>query len=128
MSLFFTKYEGEAVMRRFLFFCLVVIPAFCVADNEPLPADLAPVPEPPEMPKKVQDDEPMEPDITIIRKEKKTIQEFRRNGKLYMVKVIPDVGPPYYFIDTNGDGKMDVRTNDMDKGLNINQWKLLEWD
>lgn len=115
-------------MRRFLFLCLFVIPAFCLADDEPPPADLAPVPEPPEMPKKVQDDEPMEPDITIIRKEKKTIQEFRRNGKLYMVKVTPDVGPPYYFLDTNGDGKMDVRTNDMDKGSNINQWKLLEWD
>lgn len=115
-------------MRRFLILCLLLIPAFCFADDDPVPTDLAPVPEPPEMPKKVQDDEPMEPDITIIRKEKKTIQEFRRNGQLYMVKVIPDVGPAYYFIDTNGDGKMDVRRNDMDKGLNINQWKILEWD
>lgn len=115
-------------MRRFLSLCLLIIPALCFADDPPPPADLAPVPEPPEMPKKVQDDEAMEPDITIIRKEKKTIQEFRKNGKLYMVKVIPDVGPPYYFIDTNGDGKMDVRRNDMDKGLNINQWKILEWD
>jgi hypothetical protein len=114
-------------MRRFLSLCLLLIPALCFADDPP-PPDLAPVPEPPEMPKKVQDDEPMEPDITIIRKEKKTIQEFRKNGKLYMVKVIPDVGPPYYFIDTNGDGKLDVRRNDMDKGLDINQWKILEWD
>lgn len=114
-------------MRRFISLCLLLIPVVCLADDPP-PADLAPVPEPPELPKQVQDDEPMEPDITIIRKEKKTIQEFRKNGKLYMVKIIPDVGPPYYFIDTNGDGKLDVRRNDMDKGLNINQWKILEWD
>jgi hypothetical protein len=127
MSVFLPEKLGDAVMRRFLSLCLLLIPALCFADDVP-PADLAPVPEPPEMPKKVQDDEPMEPDITIIRKEKKTIQEFRKNGKLYMVKVIPDVGPPYYFIDTNGDGKLDVRRNDMDKGLDINQWKILEWD
>lgn len=114
-------------MRRFIALCLLLIPALCFADDPP-PADLAPVPEPPELPKQVQDDEPMEPDITIIRKEKKTIQEFRKNGKLYMVKIIPDVGPPYYFIDTDGDGKLDVRKNDMDRGLNINQWKILEWD
>jgi hypothetical protein len=42
--------------------------------------------------------------------------------------VIPDIGPPYYFIDTNGDGKMDVRRTDLDRDSNINVWKLLEWD
>ncbi len=115
-------------MRRFIMMLLLVIPTFCFADDEPPPDDLAPVPEPPELPKQVQDNEVMEPDITIIRKDKKTIQEFRKNGLLYMVKVIPDVGPPYYFIDTNGDGKPDVRRDDIDRSLNINQWKILEWD
>lgn len=115
-------------MRRFISVLVLIIPALCCADDEPLPTDLVPVPEPPELPKQVQDDETMEPDITIIRKDKKTIQEFRKNGLLYLVKVIPDVGPAYYFIDTNGDGKMDVRRNDMDKTLNINQWQILEWD
>jgi hypothetical protein len=114
-------------MRRYIFLCLLFIPIYCFADD-PEPTDLAPVPEPPEMPKKVQDDEPMEPDITIIRKEKKTIQEFRKGGKLYMVKVIPDVGPAYYFIDTNGDGKPDVRRNDLERDLNINQWQIMEWN
>jgi hypothetical protein len=114
-------------MRRFFTFLILTVSTACFADDAPA-TDLAPVPEPPEMPKQVQDDEPMEPDITIIRKGKKTLQEFRKNGKLYMVKVIPDVGPPYYFIDTNGDGKMDVRRNDMDKDININQWQILEWD
>jgi hypothetical protein len=115
-------------MRRFFISCLLLIPALCIADDPAPPADLAPVPEPPEIPKQIQDEEPMEPDITIIHKDKKTIQEFRKNGKLYMIKVIPDIGPAYYFIDTDGDGKMDVRKNDMDNGLHINQWKILEWD
>jgi len=86
------------------------------------------VPEPPELPPRVQSGEEMEPDITIIRKGKDTIQEFRRNGRLYMIKVQPEVGPPYYLLDTNGDGQMDVKKNDLDKNTNINQWILFEWD
>jgi len=84
--------------------------------------------EPPELPMPVQSGEIMEPDITIIRKGKKTIQEYRKNGKLYMVKIVPAVGPSYYLIDTDGDGNMDVRGSDLDKGMNINQWKIFEWD
>lgn len=113
-------------MRRLLALMLL-IPAFCIAEEEA--EELAPMPEPPEMPMPVEDGENMEEaDITIIRKGKKTIQEYRKNGELYMVKIIPDVGPPYYLIDTDGDGNMDVRGNDMDRELNIHQWKILEWD
>lgn len=88
---------------------------------------LAPVPEPPELPMPVESGETLEPDITIRRKGKDTIQEYRKNGQLYMVKVVPKIGPAYYLIDTDGDGNMDVRGNDLDKGTQINQWKLLEW-
>ncbi|MDT8405777.1 MAG: DUF2782 domain-containing protein [Methylococcales bacterium] len=73
------------------------------------------------------DDETLEPDITITRKDSKVIQEFRRNGQLYMVKVIPERGFPYYLIDTDGDGTLDVRGSDLERNLNINQWKLMEW-
>lgn len=45
-----------------------------------------------------------------------------------MIKVIPDIGPPYYFIDSDGDGQMDVQGNDGDRGSQINMWKILEWD
>ncbi len=112
-------------MRRFLFLCLFTLPAFAV-DDKPPTAD--PAPEPPDLPLPVESGEEMEPDITIIRKGKKTIQEYRRGGRVYMVKVTPDIGPPYYFIDSDGDGKMDVRGNDMDKGSRVNMWKILEWD
>ena len=114
-------------MQRFLMILALLIPVYCRA-VEPPAEPLAPVPEPPELPKQVEENEPMEPDITILRKGNNTIQEFRRNGVLYMVKVKPDVGPEYYFIDTNGDGKLDVRRNDMDKTTQINQWQILEWD
>ncbi len=76
----------------------------------------------------VQDGEVLEPDITIIRKGNKTIQEFRKNGQLYMVKVKPDIGPAYYLIDNDGDGNIDVKQSEIEKDLKIHQWKLFEWD
>jgi uncharacterized protein DUF2782 len=111
-------------MRRSFVIYSLLVPSLCFAGPED---ELAPVPEPPELPMPVQDGEVLEPDITIIRKGKNTIQEFRKNGQLYMVRIIPDVGPAYYMLDTDGDGNMDVRRSDLDKGLNINQWKIFEW-
>ena len=111
-------------MRRFILLSFLAFPAFAVNEQPPR---LEAVPEAPEPPLPVQSGETLEPDITIIRKGKKTIQEFRRGGRLYMIKVIPDIGPPYYFLDNDGDGKMDVRRDDLDKGSNINMWKILEW-
>jgi len=112
-------------MRTLLAISLIFISNFTFAQQN---QDPAPFPEPPELPMPVQSGETLEPDITIIRKGKKTIQEFRRNGELYMVKIIPAIGPAYYLIDTDGDGTLDVRGNDLDEGTQINQWKLLEWD
>jgi hypothetical protein len=111
-------------MRYFMLLFFLAFPAFAVDEKPP---KLEAVPEAPEPPLPVQSGETLEPDITIIRKGKKTIQEFRRGGRLYMIKVIPDIGPPYYFIDNDGDGKMDVRRDDLDKGSNINMWKIFEW-
>jgi len=111
-------------MRRFILLSFLAFPAFAVDEQPPR---LEAVPEAPEPPMPVQSGETLEPDITIIRKGKSTIQEYRRGGRLYMIKVVPDIGPPYYFIDNDGDGKMDVRRDDLDKGSNINMWKILEW-
>ncbi len=111
-------------MRWFLVVNFLFISSYAIAEEN---ADLA-MPEPPELPMPVQSGETLEPDITIIRKGKKTIQEYRKNGVLYMVKIIPVVGPAYYLIDTDGDGNMDVRGSDLEKGTRINQWKIFEWD
>jgi hypothetical protein len=114
-------------MRRFLLMILFAMPAFAVDERPPT---VDPLPEVPEPPPAVESGEVMEPDITITRKGSKTIQEYRRSGKVYMIKVVPDIGPPYYFIDTDGDGdiNMDVRNSDLDRGSRVNMWKILEWD
>lgn len=113
-------------MRSFLVLSLMLILNTSFAEDQKQHAEA--VPEPPELPTPVKSGETLDPDITIFRKGKKTIQEFRKNGVLYMVKIIPKIGPTYYLIDTDGDGNIDVRGNDLDSGTKINQWKLLEWD
>lgn len=118
---------GILMSRLLGFSWILFLPAFAFA-ADPDSNELAPVPEPPDLPAPVQSGEEMEPDITIIRKGKDTIQEFRRNGKLYMVKIQPQVGPAYYMLDTNGDEQMDVKKNDLDENTNINRWTLFEWD
>ncbi|MDC9728822.1 MAG: DUF2782 domain-containing protein [Methyloprofundus sp.] len=85
-------------------------------------------PEVPEMPLPVQDGEPMEADITISREGDKVIHEYRVNGKIYKIKIVPAVGPAYYFIDPDGDGEMEeVSESDIVDGMNVNQWTILSW-
>lgn len=81
------------------------------------------------IPPKVQEEQ-IEPTVTIREEEERLIEEYRMNGRLYMVKVTPKKGGvPYYYVDTNGDGKLEL---DVDQqAMNPVQpvhWKVLEWD
>ncbi len=55
-----------------------------------------------------------------------SIEEYRVNGQIYMIKITPAKGFPYYLIDTDGDGDLDSRRNDL-QGLPVNQWILFRW-
>ncbi len=122
----------------------VVLPCLCasllglslpvLAQDDLAQNDLeAPPPIPPidakerPLPPKVEGEE-VEPSVTIRQEEDKTIEEYRYNGQIYMVKVTPKVGLPYYLIDANGDGILEATP---DKGLspvNPVHWKVKEWD
>lgn len=78
------------------------------------------------LPPKVQDEQ-VEPTVTIREEEERRVEEYSLNGQVYMVKIIPKVGPPYYFIDTDGDGNLETSPT---KGLEPVQpvhWKIKEW-
>lgn len=59
------------------------------------PPDLQPLEEIPP-PAMASDADPDEPEVTIIKKETETIEEYRINGELYMMKITPANGVPYY--------------------------------
>ncbi len=85
---------------------------------------LVPPPPLPDEPKKSTDIP--EPEVNIIHREDRTIEEYRVNGVLRYIKIIPSHGPAYYMIDTDGDGSLDQRFEDLENPP-INQWILMEW-
>ena len=64
-----------------------------------------------------------EPQVTIIQKADQTIEEYRMSGKLYMIKVTPKHGVPYYLVDDRGDGKF-ARQESLDSGLRVPRWVI----
>lgn len=88
---------------------------------KPAPADTPP----PAMPREEQ--EGIEPQVTIIRKEDRTIEEYRINGQLYMIKVTPSKGYPYYLVDADGDGNLETRRNELDPHMLVPSWVIFRW-
>lgn len=83
--------------------------------------------EPPPAPPVVQSGEPLEPEVTIRETRTEKVYEYRIAGRLVMVRVEPRVGPPYYFVDEDGDGDLEYTTDDPLKGPNVNQWVIFRW-
>ena len=111
----------------------VLLPGLALAQE---PAD-NPLERPPEIPSeniaeqplppKVQDEQ-LEPVVTIRDEEGKRIEEYSRNGQVYMVKVTPENGVPYYYIDSDGDGRLETApTKDLEQVRPV-YWKVKEWD
>ena len=66
-----------------------------------------------------------EPDVTIRQEGAKTIEEYRLNGFLYAIKVIPKKGAPYFLVAVDDDGNF--TRADAPNGMRIPSWKIFEW-
>lgn len=63
------------------------------------------------------------PEITIVRREGGSIEEYRLGERIFMVKLSPAKGEAYFLVDTDGDGKLNTRYNATgDAGLVIPSW------
>lgn len=80
---------------------------------------------PPPLPEDPAEQMP-EPEVRIIHREDRTIEEVSVNGQLRYVKITPKKGLPYYLVDTDGDGVLDKQFDNLDNPP-INQWILLRW-
>ena len=85
------------------------------------------VPEPPPIPERVKSGETLEPEVTIIKREDATVHEYRANGQLYMVKIVPARGKPYYLIDTDGDGQLESRSDELEQDFHVPHWVIFSW-
>jgi len=84
------------------------------------------VPPPPPMEEGDPDAPLPEAKVTVIHKGETTIEEYRVRGQLRYAKITPKKGKPYYMFDSDGDGMLDSRHNDLDNPP-INQWILFRW-
>ncbi len=77
---------------------------------------------------RAEEDEQSSTGQVIIKGDKdEVISEFRINGQLYMIRITPKKGLPYYLVDGDGDGNLETRWNDLAPDLLIPSWVLLRW-
>lgn len=111
-------------MRRALLSAFLLLSLFALAQEGPQrPPGLAPVPEPPPPPPGYEPDPSLEPEVTIRQRGEEQVEEFRIGGKLYMIKVTPKYGKPYYLVDQRGDGQF-TRMDHLDSGVRPPMWVI----
>jgi len=65
--------------------------------------------------------------VTIEGPDSGIVQELRVNGQLYAIRITPKKGYPYYLVDSDGDGSLETRNNDLGEKLLIPTWVLKSW-
>lgn len=102
------------IVSLLAFLCLC-LPAYAAQPEAPAKVETPPPPP-------ITAGEPIdEPEVKIIKQTDQTIEEYRVGGKLYMIKVTPKYGPPYYLVDDKGDGKF-ARQESLDSGFRVPRW------
>ena len=114
-------------MKRYLFALLLTLPLTCMAEQPPPPLEPLPADDAPPIPSGTGEAEELEPEVTIIKRGTDVIQEYRMNGQLYMIKVVPQVGFPYYLIDRDGDGELESRYNKLEPDILVPSWMIYRW-
>jgi hypothetical protein len=125
-------------MRTLLIFLLAVLfaPALAADTGSTAPGGKAPpavVPEPPPPPANynpptspgAERTEQPEPEVTITTKGTEIHEEYRLNGRLYMIKVTPKHGKPYYLVDPDGSGQF--RRSDFQPRIAVPMWVIKRW-
>ncbi len=92
-----------------------------LAEHQP---PLEPVPDIPTPPGVA--DESLEPQVTITQRGEDRIEEYRIKGRLYLIKVVPPHGKPYYLIDVRGNGRL-VRYDDLSPNFMVPMWVIFEF-
>jgi len=109
-------------LMRILPFLLLSIFSLASIAAEPVPDNLEPLP-PPVFDSGPDGEFDDVPEVTITQHPQPVVEEYRVGGKLYMIKVTPKVGSPYYLVDDRGDGKF-ARQESLDSGFRPPRWVI----
>jgi hypothetical protein len=108
-------------MYKLLLTLILLVPSLTAAQTA---IEQSPDPAPPPS---VGINDEMEPEVSIIKRDDAVIKEYRMNGELYMIKVTPSIGPPYYLIDSTGDGNLNARRSELDPAFVVPSWMIFRW-
>ena len=110
-------------LTRALFVLAFTATAYAHAATAPPPPGLEPLPEAEPPPPEIANDPELEPQVTIVRRDNVTMEEYRLGGRLVWVKVTPQYGRPYFLV-AEGSGGTFVRRDSLDTGLRVPMWLL----
>jgi hypothetical protein len=122
------------IMSRYALFSLLMVFSLTVrAEYPPEPAPDAPPPppmlppEPGPPPSSGVDEEELQPEVKITKRGEDIIYEYRVNNQVYMIKVVPRIGFPYYLVDQDGDGSLETRYSNLEPNIIVPRWVLYRW-
>lgn len=109
-------------MRYILVSVALFLAAPVMADEKaPLPPDLQTLPDVPPPPPGINLDSGPDVEERIVVRPEGPAVEYRVGGKLFMIKVTPKIGAPYYLVDQNGSGTF-ARQDGLVSGIRAPQW------
>lgn len=110
------------MLKRSLLFAMIFLGPAYAADAPPPP----PMPVPANPPPPAEEGVPS-PEVRIYRDKRGVVEEFSVGGSVYMVRITPSQGFPYYLIDHDGDGTLETRDYSPQHPGMIPQWILFSW-
>ena len=115
-----------------IFLVLLLSLAVPVAAQSTETSSLQEAPPPPELPELSSapnaEDPLLEEPLVVIRKRgEDRIEEFHKDGIIYMIKVTPRIGLPYYLFDDTGDGTFYSGDGTLDDGIRPPMWVIYEF-
>lgn len=117
-------------IKTTLFLCAIWYTLSVSAQSNEKPKDLQPLPELPDLAPHEEPqlpdlgDSSLEPQVTIIKGKEETVEEYRVNGQLYMIKVIPRIGKPFYLLNKRSPVGEPHRGDLEGYGVNVPMWEL----
>jgi hypothetical protein len=127
---------GMNIMTRLVLLTLLMLSCLAVyAEYPPTPdPDVPPPPpmplpdiSPPPTPSGLSEEQELQPEVKITKRGEDIIYEYRINNQLYMVKIVPRIGYPYYLVDQDGDGSLESRYSNLEPNLVVPRWIIYRW-